>query len=314
MFIVLRNINFYDIYISFKTANYYYFIPLFIIPVLNFAIRSLRWRTLFELSPLPGNKNLFIAMTIGYLANNVLPARTGEFVRVWMLAKYESISNSTVLATVVLERLIELVITVFLLYGVVIFFPLPETIRKTGLILGIMGVFCLFILFSLNKWRYFYQQITKNVMVFLPNVLLDKILFAFDHFVNGINSLKNLKNASSFCLYSAIIWILEILSLWFVAKAFNLNLSPAASLFILLSIGLGTIIPSSPGYIGTYEFFAISALKAINLTGNNAIAFVFVMHALTFLFPIFLGFVCLFISGQSLISIQMETEKNVSNN
>jgi hypothetical protein len=246
-------------------------------------------------------------MTVGYLANNILPARTGEFVRVLMLARYESIPSSTVLATVVLERIIELIVTVLLLYAVVLFFPLPATIQNTGIVLGILGLICFFILASFQIWRNLYYQIIKKVLWFLPPDWLDKISSIIYHFINGISSLSNFRNSFSFLWYTFIIWLIEIISLWLVASAFNINLTLGESLFVLLSIGIGTIIPSSPGYIGTYEFFAINALNAINIDGSNAIAFVFVMHALTFIFPLIMGAICLIISGHSLLSLKKES-------
>jgi uncharacterized membrane protein YbhN (UPF0104 family) len=101
-------------------------------------------------------------------------------------------------------------------------------------------------------------------------------------------------------IYTGLIWSLELLAVWMIAQAFYLPITVGGIVFVVVAVGLGTMVPSSPGSLGTYEFFAANALALIGVTGGSALSFAFVLHSVTFLGANFLGVACLAWSRQKI--------------
>ena len=89
--------------------------------------------------------------------------------------------------------------------------------------------------------------------------------------------------------------------MWLIAKMFALPLSFGGALFVLLSISFGLAIPASPGAIGTFEFFAVTSLTILGLTGANTVSFALLLHAISFLTSSAIGVICLILSGYKII-------------
>jgi len=105
MVITFRKIDFHQLMVAFRSINVYYLGLAVVSTFVSYWFRAVRWRVL--LMPLKATrpKNLFSATIIGYMANNLLPARLGEFVRAYALARTESLTTSSVFATLVMDRL-----------------------------------------------------------------------------------------------------------------------------------------------------------------------------------------------------------------
>jgi uncharacterized protein (TIRG00374 family) len=286
-----------------QTANYLWLLPAPVLLVLNFALRALRWGTLFGSPKAPRPSGLFTAMMIGYLANNILPARAGELVRAHVLGQREGVAASTVLGTVVVERVADLVVALLLLGLVLLFHPMPTWLRRAGTPVAVVSLGALGFLASLNACGTRLVTWSVHVLRFLPANLLNKFEALVNGFIAGVSGLRGRQRASLFLACMVLIWCLETLSVWLIAQTFAIPLSIGGSLFVMLSVALGTAVPSSPGYIGTYEFFVTSALAALGISGGTALSFALVMHAVTFMGSSLLGVACLAWHGQKLTSL-----------
>ncbi len=300
---ILRTFDFREVGHALQNANYFLLSPVLVISTINFSIRSLRWGILFPDTKWINWNKLFASTMIGYLANNALPARAGELIRAYVLGERENISKSMILATIVVERVIDLVVALSLLTIVLFTFSLPDWLIQTGPIVGVVGITGILSLIFLNKWGFNMVSITVSIFSFLPNNVLNRAEAAGNKFVIGIATLRNVRKLGTFLGYTVLIWILEVTATWLISQAFCLPISIWGALFIVLVIGLGTMLPSSPGYVGTYEFFAISALTILGVKGNEALSFAVMRHAVTFIWSSFLGVLCLVVSGRTFASI-----------
>jgi uncharacterized membrane protein YbhN (UPF0104 family) len=79
-----------------------------------------------------------------------------------------------------------------------------------------------------------------------------------------------------------IIWLLEVTVVFLMAQAFGLPIGLADSLFVMLIIAIGMAVPSAPGFVGTFEFFGITALELLGVAGGAALGFLIALHAVTF--------------------------------
>ena len=290
---VLRAFDLAEVVRALQAANYLYLLPVLVLIVLNFSLRALRWGTLFGDAKVPCWSSLFVAMMIGYLANNILPARAGELVRAYVLGQREGAAKSTVLATVVVERVADLMVALLLLAAVLLFYPLPAWLGRVGIVVGAVGLAALAFLALLNLWGLPLVTWIVHLLRFLPKNLLRQIEAVGSGFVAGVSGLRNGRRALRFLGYTVLIWLMEVATTFLIARAFDLPVTVGGSLFVMLVVALGTMVPSSPAYIGTYEFFGANALALLGVTGGKSLSFVLMMHAVTFAGASLIGALCL---------------------
>ena len=113
------------------------------------------------------------------------------------------------------------------------------------------------------------------------------------NFLSGLGGLCQVRVGVMFLSMTAILWGLELGVAALIASAFQLDIAAGNLLFVMIAITVGTLVPSSPGYLGTFEFFGLSTLAMVGQTGGNALSFVIVLHAVTILGAGFLGVLCL---------------------
>lgn len=262
-----------------------------------FALRASRWQALFSDSLRPKFLPSFLALMLGYLFNNLLPARAGELVRVHVIGRRGQIPRSAALGTVVVERTLELLVMLALLSFVLIKQPLPGWTEDAGkvvvaLALGaIIGLVCLGLL-----GEKIIESLVRR-LVFLPVLITRRLVTSGKTFIGGVSAVLNAQHVAGFLTFTAFIWLLEISVAWAISSAFNLQLSPLHLLFVLIAIAIGTMVPASPGYVGTFEFFGLSALALIGVSGSGALGFVVVLHAVLLLGSSMVGAACLAYMG-----------------
>jgi len=276
-----------------QTASYLYFLPVSALVFLSYAVRAVRWGTLFRTDKAVPWSSLFVAMMIGYLFNNILPARAGEMIRAYMLAQREGLARSTIFATVIVERVSDLVVALLLLSVVLLFYPLPAWLGRAGLVVAAISVTLIIGLVLVNLLGLRLIRLFLRWFGFLPQSLLNRLESIGSGFVAGVAALRSPWHVLRFLGYTALIWIAEVSITLLIARAFHLPVSFGGSLFVILVVGLGTMVPSAPGYIGTYEFSAISALASLNVSGSGALSFALMMHAVTFILTSIIGASCL---------------------
>ncbi len=310
---ILRAFDLADVGRALLAANYLYLLPLIVLVVVNFTLRALRWGTLFRGASTPRWFDLFMAMMIGYLGNNILPARAGELVRAYVLGKRSGSSKSKALATVMVERVADLLVVLFLFPVLLFFYPVTDWLVRAGMVLGAIGLAATAFLASLMIWGPHLLTWTLRRLAFLPEGALTRIEAVGAGFVAGVRGFREPRQVLSFLSYTAVIWTMEAVSAWLIAQAFALPLSIGESLFVIIVVGIGMTVPSSPGYVGTYEFFALSALAVFNISGSSALGFIVTMHIVSFAGSSILGAICLAVSGQGLMQMSRQPLHSLRN-
>jgi uncharacterized protein (TIRG00374 family) len=316
LYLAFHRINFSLLVASLQGANYLYIIPIVAIIFLNMALRSLRWGYL--LSPIKkiGFFNLFEGMLIGFMANNVLPVRMGEFVRAYIIGRSERISKSASFGTVVVERLFDGFTVLALLVVVLTFIQLPpgNISFKKGLLTGgyitiaIYGFASAILIIIKTQTRWFLKT-----ALFFTRPFSSKLA------KSGISSIKSFKEGLlavdsttimviSF-LYSLIIWASFTYSIYLIGLAFGLKLSISAAVTVLLAICLAMMIPSTPGYVGPYHASVAYALVLYNIPLEKALSLSLVFHATNYIPITLAGFLYLWRHHLSLKKIREEEKK-----
>lgn len=287
-----------------KEANYIHLFPAFIFLILWAFFRVVRWKYLLLPAKNIGLASLFSATMIGFMANNLLPARMGELIKVYFIGKRENISKSLSMATVILERVFDVLIILIFLVLLLIISPFPQWVDKAGYIVtGVLGT-VIFLLFML-KFKADYSLIVSNkIFYFLPDKITIRINKILKSFIAGLNVLGTPKYILLIIIYSFLAWIASGIMIYFVLLAFNINLPLYASFFVLVVVSLGIAIPSSPGFIGTYHFFCIVALSVFGVSKDIAGSFSIFFHALGYIPLTLTGLICLWRENISLLYLK----------
>ncbi len=303
---IFRNQNFNELWFAILSTKKCYLILGILLILPSFMMRGYRWQLLFPSEDKPLWGNLFSAMMIGYLANNVLPARAGEFVRAYILGKKENIPKSLVFATVIVERITDLLITLILLALIVLVFPFPPWLISGGISFGIIGISSFVVLLALNLYGKKLVRWIKNSLSFFPEKIVNSIESVALGFITGVATLRQSNILFRYFFFTIVIWLIETLMVWSLAQSFNLPLKVHGALFIMLLIGISSLVPLSPGNVGTYEFVATSALGFLKITGVSALGFVLLLHTFTFFGASSVGIFCL-------LKTSIRTKKIITN-
>ncbi len=283
LFFALRQVDLAQVWQVLQAASY---LPLCLalgLCTFNNVVRAVRWGFLFE-SPRPTKlRFLFNSMMIGYLANNVLPARAGEVVRLYVFERRTGTSKSTSAATVILERLID-VLLLLMLVGVLSFFvPLPELlVNGVRIITLVFLMIAIFLFYLAIKGEHLTKLMTRLVSAVSPGLgqVSQKILACF---VNGLSVLRSGKQAFWVITLTVAIWAIDAAVVGLVIKSLGLSLPWIGALFVLTAASLSAIVPAAPGAVGTYEFFTVTALIPFAVNSTQAAGLALVLHAVIYL-------------------------------
>jgi len=258
----------------------------------SLAVRAWRWQIM--LGPIVRMRfmDVFAAMSIGYMANNVLPFRMGEVYRAHVVFQISGLSRTAAFGSVVLERMTDLFFMMpYALLGVLLY-PLPGGLRS-GIYL-MTGV--VVILATLTLWIAFDRRRSLAAAQKLMNVLPKKAAAAcyelLERFTSGFDVLKKSEHhiglvASSLSLwamYAGMVYcILQSLQFWNSGLSI-LDANPLAAVLITLIVTtLGFVIPGAPGGVGTYHGMTVIGLSLLAVPGDRAAGFAILLHALNYI-------------------------------
>jgi uncharacterized protein (TIRG00374 family) len=243
---------------------------------------------------------------IGFMANNVLPARIGEFVRAYAIGRKENLSKSLSFATIVVERILDGFTLLTFLLVIVIFFPLPGWLKKAGISAFVFYLLIIAFFVLLKKYK-------ENMLKFFRCLLspfskrlshkTDELLISF---IAGFDVLKGKKQIALILFYSFSIWTIYAVLTLLVFVSFNFNLPIYAPFLLIVILTFGVMIPSSPGFIGTYQFFCVTGLAFWGIKESDALGFSLVYHASQYVPVTLLGLFYLWKDNISLKEIRSE--------
>jgi len=234
---------------------------------------------------------------IGYLANNVLPARAGDLVRIYSLSSQVKLSRSYILATVFIERLLDMAGIILVLALATITSPLPDLLRKGATVLAIATLISIIALIILGiageriVWR-----LICPLAVRAPS-LANRLQVYTTEFILGIQNFRKPTVIIVFFASTAGIWILEIAIVLFVANAFSLPLAGFDAAILMLFSLFSSLIPALPGQIGTFELAMVTGLQFLGHRGATVLPFAFMLHIVLLGGTALIGSVCLVYSG-----------------
>jgi glycosyltransferase 2 family protein len=255
--------------------------PVWLVPVimsifLRFWLTAIRWQLLLKPVKRVGIHRLFAITMIGFMANNVLPARLGEFVRAYALGRSEALPPSLPFATIVIERIFDgFTLLLFLVGGLSFLRPSRALFWAAGL----MCVLYLGILVGLMLLRTGRGMgLLTAALARLPPRLAGPAQRLLESFRAGLDVLSDARALVLTALLSIIIWVVNAAGVEATFRAFALDLPPYASFLLLGVIAVALVLPSAPGYIGPFQAGTVQGLALVGVARDTALSLSIVYH------------------------------------
>ncbi|MCK4597013.1 flippase-like domain-containing protein [bacterium] len=293
LYLALRNVEFVEIRRSLSQVDLLLLIWAAVIFMVSFSIRALRWRYILRPIKEIDLPQVFSVLSIGFMANNVLPARLGEVVRAYFLSKKTGIRKSLSLATIVLERLSDFAALLLSALLVSLFFSLPPAVERVGIVAGLIFVFFVLLLIFFHFRKDETLRFFERVLFILSPTKKQRMMERVNAFVEGLLILKSGKGFLWIFSLSVAVWALWVVALHYTLLAFDIQVPFSARLLILAVVNLGALIPSSPGYVGPYQYLCWVCLSIFAIDKSLAFSFSIVLHALWYVPLTSLGFIFL---------------------
>lgn len=225
-----------------RSVDYLFLVPVVLILIFTLFISAWRWRYLLHPVKAIRTPSLFSVTCIGVMTNMMLPVRAGDFVRAYMIGEKEQVSKTTCLATIVVERILDLLSILMILILLLVFVSFPlETSQLTGsLKIGgyVSGLLCSVVLGGLFLLKYRTYQTIKFITVwmgFLPRRSLDWLIEILKSFALGLQFIKKDWRLISIVFLTFALWMGYALSNFLILRSFNLHLPPSMPLSCSLS-------------------------------------------------------------------------------
>jgi uncharacterized protein (TIRG00374 family) len=273
-----------------KHANYWFMVPAICFYVVGVGVRACRWKFLLRpIVDVPTGEIVPIN-AVGFMANNVLPLRTGELVRAYIVSQRFGVRKTAALATIAVERVFDglTMLGYILTAGTVV--GLTSQLRHIAILAFILFAAVLIGLFILTLGGNFRDRLLQLVLGPLPTPLADRVERMAESMLSGLAVLRSKTDLGIVAGLSVIAWLFEASTYWWVSRAVGPQLTRVLGVpQILLTTGianLATLIPSGPGYVGTFENgVGLVVSNALGVAKTTALSYAIVLHALLF-FPV----------------------------
>jgi glycosyltransferase 2 family protein len=276
-YFAVRGVEWDAVWVAFRKVHVLALIPALGALAMMLLVRSYRWQRF--VAPLqPVRYGPFLSATlIGFMANDLLPLRAGELIRVYALSQLAGVRVSTSLATLVLERVWDTVAVAVLLVVLLLSFPIPTWLTQVALVM-FGGSLLILVGGGVLVRR------GEAGLAWLPS----RIAGTATHFVRGLATLNSLSSVLWAFALSMLIWLSLATFYWILLRACGFVLPVAATLMVTVLTVFAAALPAAPGYLGTFQYAMVLALSFFAIPKEAALSFSIVAHVGQ-LFPIIIA-------------------------
>jgi len=297
---VLYRINLREVWAYAQHANGLLLLLTVVVATITFPVRTLRWQLILrdpEGRRIPF-RPLWHATTIGFMANNLLPARAGEVARAYVASQQVPVRFSTALTSIIVERVFDGLVMLGLM-AVAISAPsfpvhalvggqsLSAIAGSTAVLFAVILLIALLVANRPKFWLVLVERVSRRV---LPDTIADRIVRASDGIVVGLLPLRSPARFFGVVLWSLVLWLKNAAAFAICFKAFGLDVPVEAALLLQGIIGFGVAVPSTPGYVGVFEAATLVTLGFYGVDSSLAASYALTYHVTTFIPITLLGF------------------------
>ncbi len=272
------------------------------------VVRSFRWRSILWPMDRLGLGTVFGLNNLGYMANNLLPMRLGEILRSAVLAQKSRLDFPAALGTVVVERILDLLGALGLLFLLLVALPREVLGEQAETLSGLLPLLAaltgagLILLILLVLFRDRIQGWIGRLALILPARFADRVTKLTESFTAGLTLLDSLPRILLVLGQTLLLYACYFLSLKCILLAMGLDGTATAllaqypfgsTLLVMVFVTVGYMIPAAPGAIGTVQYFTALGLELLGVPASPAGGFALVNHFLTYIILTGLGVIAL---------------------
>jgi uncharacterized protein (TIRG00374 family) len=266
--------------------------------IVTYVVRTERWQYL--LGPLGKTRFgvAFRATVIGFAASALLPARAGEVLRPYLLARHEGLSATSAFATIVVERILDLVAVLVLLATYLVAFDpgmgardsaVFSAIRLGGLVVAPLTLVAMVVMYVLAGHPDWLQTWMRRAERVLPGRLVFILGRAIRMFSEGFAVLRRPERLLASFAWSLVLWVVICAETWVVARAFAIEMPFVGSWLMLALLVVGVSVPTPGGVGGFHEAFRLGATSFFAADNDAAVGAAILLHATSFVPVTILG-------------------------
>jgi uncharacterized protein (TIRG00374 family) len=260
--------------------------------VLNFvviALKAWRWQVVIGATQPVPYRLVGLSTLIGFMANNVLPARAGELVRIILLGRRGGVSKTSLLASMGVDKLVEGASLIAVVALLPLLAPTPLWFRSAAWILGgVLGaLLALGVLAAGSKEHRWLDRLPLSARA------RDKVTYTLTRLSAGFAALRSPRHFGGALVIAITTWFVSGVMVWVCLRSLHLELSLVLSFMVLMAINLFVMVPAAPGSVGTFEFAAVQVLGFLGIDKTRALAFGLVYHTVQLIPTILVGLAAL---------------------
>ncbi|MGA9534152.1 MAG: lysylphosphatidylglycerol synthase transmembrane domain-containing protein [Anaerolineales bacterium] len=283
--------------------------------LLNFVglfLRAARWRTLFWGAGELDLSAFLDGINIGYMVNNLFPARLGDLVRSVLLGRWQPVGVTQALSATVVERVLDSGIVLLLFFSLFPFLPLPAAAVNVGLLTAAVVALALMAMLVAVSQQVRGERWLRAILERIPTIDSERWTTRLIGLVQGFQALTKGSVLGRFGRWSVAVWAQTILVFWVTMMAFDASVPVTVAALATVAAALGMAAPSAPAGIGTFEGAVIGALLLASIDQDVARSMAIALHFLPFIALNLAGFWSLARRGlgyQSLMRAASQGEK-----
>lgn len=297
LFFALRQANFGEIWAAFRTARYGYVALTLVIIVGLTWVRGLRWSVLTQGRLSAGDG--FWLFNIGFLFNNVLPARLGEIARAILAGRYPKMHFTSALSSIVVERLFDMV-SVVVLFGIVLIgLELPDWATGAGGAMGIGAVIGIIVLAYAAQRPDGAIRLGRRILAWIPGFNEERAAKFLAPFIEGLGGVSDWRTFALGLGLSILAWLGSGFAGWLLMLAFWERAPLVMGQLAIAAAGLGIAVPAAPSGMGPFELAVIGVFDAVGYDADVSRSYAFMLHAANFTVTSLIGVIGLVREGVS---------------
>lgn len=281
-----------------RGANYLYLVPGIGLIWLGLYLRALSWRAILGYQVT--YRRVYDAMNEGYLLNNLLPFRLGEFGRAYLISRGSSIPAYQALSSVVVERVIDLIIAVVLLLAFLPYVMGLDLARSAAMSSVLLGVAALAGLVLIARQQARVVRLARAALERLPGLHPQRWAARLEAALAGLSVFQDPRRALAAGGWSFLAWVAAGLGTWFTLLAFLPGATLVMGFVVLTVVALAAAVPSLPGSAGVFELTVVAILAVFGVDNNRALSFGLIFHAQQIALTMILGGLALAREGETL--------------
>ncbi len=291
LWLALRNTNLEEIWIALQRANLLMVLPFLATVLLVYWLRAWRWSVLLRpLDEKVSAHDVFPAVMIGYASNIALPPPFSDLVRMFVAGRKLGLKSTSVLTTIVLERVFDLLTIVALLGFALWLAPKPSgELAKAGTIGGVVGVAVLLLAIVYATWADSLNSILDRVFGLLPQRIAMVLSIQAALVASGLMALRNARRMLLVTTVTVAQWLVTGLSIDLSLRAVEIEVHPSVAFIVLAFTFVGVSLPTTPGAVGTIQLSFALALAPAGVAAGVAVAASIFWHAIAYCFVVAVG-------------------------